>query len=135
VPPVIGDQIGPDDGLGDPSALLTITIRRTACAAIVRLVGEWDMETAQQVAPGLDTALDSELPAVVVDLTDLEFLGSVGISALVGLRDRATDRGVRLHLVGDHPVVVRPFQLTGMDGQFSWHPTLMAALDAVEGGG
>ena len=69
--------------------------------ATVSLRGEVDVLTVDQVRVALGEALAAGPSEIVVDLTDLTFIDSTGLGALIFGFQRARDRGVRFRLA--HP--------------------------------
>lgn len=93
--------------------------------AVVEVRGEVDAMTAPRLVEAVTAALDGERP-VVVDLTEVTFLDSAGLSALVRTTERGEQRGEPLRLVVDHNrPVLRPIQLTGLEDR-------LALYDSVE---
>jgi anti-anti-sigma factor len=54
-----------------------------------------------------------------VDLRDVPSTGSVGLSALLGLRRQCSQQGVALRVRDAQPSVWRAFEATGLDGVFT----------------
>ena len=104
-------------------------------AVVVQASGELDMATA----PVLDRQLhmaESHLspPApLVLDLTGITFLGSSGLTVLADHRNRCAELGVALHLVVTSRAVLRPLQITGLDGGLRLFDTVGSALDGYVG--
>lgn len=125
-----GRAHGPVDS---PShTVLTIVIDQPAPGVVVvRVGGELDMSSA----PDLDGVVRSLLPGspprgLVLDLTELTFLGSHGIALLVELHDRTIEeeRTYALRLVGIRPAVARILTMTGVLAMFDVHDTVGSAL-------
>ena len=74
--------------------------------------------------------LENELQALVIDLTDVDFLASVGLEILVTTR-QAVDETTPVVVVADGPVTRRPIELTKVDEFVPLYPTLEAALAAL----
>lgn len=82
-------------------------------ATVVHVVGEIDTLTA----PVLRAQLDEHLPGVpllVLDLSEVTFLGSAGLAVLVAAKDAADARGNTLRLVCGSRIVVRALEATGL---------------------
>lgn len=77
------------------------SLDRAGGTATVALRGEVDIMTVDQVRVALGEALATGLREIVVDLTDLAFIDSTGLGALVFGFQRARDAGVRFRLA--HP--------------------------------
>ncbi len=98
-------------------------------ARVVHVVGEVDTLTA----PVLRAQLDEQIAAVrllVLDLTDVTFLGSAGLAVLVAAKDDADRREHRLRLVCGSRIVTRALQATGLLTLFDTADGVPEALDA-----
>ena len=86
-------------------------------ARVMHVVGEIDTLTA----PVLRSRLDEQVPAVrllVLDLSDVTFLGSAGLAVLVAAKDDADRRRHTLRLVPGSRIVTRALEATGLLGLF-----------------
>ena len=79
---------------------------------MLRVSGDLDHRTCDTFRAGLDRALDRRGP-VVVDLTELEFLDSSGLGALLDARRRSLRLGIDLRVSGHHGSVARLMRRTG----------------------
>jgi anti-sigma B factor antagonist len=80
---------------------------------VLHVVGEIDTLTA----PLLRSRLSQELHDVtllVLDLTEVTFLGSAGLAALVAAKDEAAAADVTLRLVPGSRIVTRALEATGL---------------------
>jgi anti-sigma B factor antagonist len=66
----------------------------------------------------------------VVDLTQVTFIDSTGLSALVTAEKHFRRLGRKLRLVVSHPAVLRVFEVTNLDEIFDIFPTLTEAIPA-----
>jgi len=97
-------------------------------ARVVHVVGEIDTLTA----PVLRTRLDEQVAAVpllVLDLTDVTFLGSAGLAVLVAAKDEADRRRHTLRLVPGSRIVTRALEATGLLGIFDIAEGVSQALE------
>ncbi|HEY6398755.1 MAG TPA: STAS domain-containing protein [Solirubrobacteraceae bacterium] len=83
-------------------------------AAVLTLRGELDLAASPVLEEELDKALGSKVPLVLVDLRQLDFMDSMGLSALVRAHQRAEQTGQRFVLVNGSPQVQRLLSLTGI---------------------
>ena len=74
---------------------------RDGAIATVRLRGEVDVLTVDQVRVALAEVLQSQPHEIVVDLTELVFIDSTGLGALIFGFQRARDKGIGFRLA--HP--------------------------------
>jgi anti-sigma B factor antagonist len=96
-------------------------------ARVVHVVGEIDTLTAPVLRTRLDEHL-TEVELLVLDLTDVTFLGSAGLAVLVAARDEADRHGHRFTLVPGSRIVVRALEATGLLTLFELADTAEQAL-------
>jgi anti-sigma B factor antagonist len=118
-------------GLPGPEQLLSVTLDRLDRAVVVIVDGEVDSLTVPRLRAAVDTALvEAGDRAVVVDLTEVTFLGTKGLKALVEAHEAARP-STPLRVVVDHTrPVIRPLQLTGLDRTLSLYDYREQALAA-----
>ena len=89
------------------------TSENVGATVVVRVAGELDCSTAEELSLLLNGAvLAADPPApVVVDLTDLAFLGARGIGLLLDHQDLCLRRGSELVVVANTAAVLRPLQV------------------------
>jgi anti-sigma B factor antagonist len=115
--------------------LLTVTVRPILSGPIVLAVhGEVDSSTSPQLQDGLLAHLRPTGPSLVVDLTDVSFLGAAGLTVLVTVDEAAMAARVRLCVVAHTRPVLRPLRITGLDDRFDLHPDIAHALLRLGGG-
>ena len=100
---------------------------------VVRVAGEVDVHSAPQLRDRLTAELESVPDAVVVDLTQVAFLDSTGLGALVAVRTAAGERGIALPVVCTSERILKLFTITGLDGVFDIHADVESAAAAVRG--
>lgn len=98
---------------------------------VVAVSGEVDVYSAPMLRDELAKLLDNGAGSVVVDLTDVGFLDSTGLGALVTARTAAAQGGGQLAVVCTHDRILKLFTITGLDGVFQIHPTVAEALSAL----
>lgn len=80
---------------------------------LVKLVGEFDL-AARQIADDVFAGADGA-KKIVLDLSDLEFIDSLGIHFVVTAHEQAKREGRTLTIVRGGPQVTRVFELVGLD--------------------
>jgi anti-sigma B factor antagonist len=103
---------------GDRPAILRARTRwLSADLVAVQLDGEIDLCNADQIARLAD---EFDPPAsVVLDLSDVSFLGAAGLTALLRLRAQLNSTGRSLFLIGtDHRSVRLPLTICCLDSVF-----------------
>jgi anti-sigma B factor antagonist len=98
---------------------------------VVSVHGEVDVYSAPALKESLTELLHSGVHTVVVDLSDVGFLDSTGLGALVEARAATNEVGGSLPLVCSHERIIKLFTITGLDGVFAIHPTVAEALAAI----
>lgn len=102
------------------SDALTITARSTRGVQVIAIQGELDLATAKALSTQL--AETSGL-LVVVDLVDLSFMDSSGISCLVMAKTQMGRDGRTLILTRPQPRVERTLEIVGLaDWLTPWSP-------------
>jgi len=89
-----------------------------------------DAAVAIEFKDAMRVETDSGPDLVVLDLSQVDFIDSSGLGAIVAaMKNMGTTR--KLALAGLTPNVERVFKLTRMDSVFSVFPTLEGALDEL----
>jgi anti-sigma B factor antagonist len=98
---------------------LALTIERLSEHAVkLGLRGELDLEHAYTFDEEVRRLEALEPGCICIDLRELTFLDSTGLSRLVAARRRAMKAGRRLVIVRGPAAVQRVFQLTAVDEAF-----------------
>lgn len=86
-----------------------------------------DAAMAIQFKEDMRNETESGASRVVLDLSEVEFIDSSGLGAIVAsMKQLGSER--RLDLAGLHPFVEKVFRLTRMDTVFRLYPTMEDAL-------
>ncbi|MEY7974704.1 anti-sigma factor antagonist [Saccharomonospora xinjiangensis] len=119
--------------LAIPTSLLGLTTECHGAGVVVTVSGEIDLSTRRELAEHLDGALDVVSPPqpLVVDLTEVTFLGSAGLALLLDTQDAAVREGVTLRVVATQRAVRRPIEAVGFSDVLPLHPTVASALADV----
>jgi anti-anti-sigma factor len=89
-----------------------------------------DLATAPVLEEAIDGLLAEEPKALIVDLSGVTFLASVGLRLLVSTHEKLGGSG-QFAVVASGPITSRPIQLTKLDEVFAMYPTLDEALTRV----
>lgn len=115
-----GTGVPADDpaDLGDLGEVIRFdVVDQGAGAVAVHVVGEVDTLTAPMLHARLEQHVDTA-PLLVLDLSEVTFLGSAGLAVLVATKDARESRGHRLSLVCGTRIVTRALEATGLLGLF-----------------
>lgn len=95
-----------------------IVALRSGQAAVVRVRGELDLSTAPLLDKQLVRLADEGVQDVTIDLADLDFIDSSGLSALVAGLKRLREQGGDLELRSLKPRMLRMLEITGVTSVF-----------------
>jgi len=85
---------------------------------VVRVSGEVDIQTSPVLEEQLQSLLDQGVSSIRVDLGDVSFLDSTGLSVLVGGLRRCQSAGGDLRVVSPRPNVRKVLEITGLTEAF-----------------
>jgi anti-sigma B factor antagonist len=108
-----------DEPLGDDGMIIVAT-------------GELDVAASSALRDHVRPILDAGISRLVVDLSDVSFIDSVSLAAIVGARRRLKDRAA-LAVVATHPYVRLILEAAGLDTIVNVFDTREDALQAVAG--
>ena len=112
--------------------LLYVTSERFAAATVVAAAGEIDLLTAEDLAVAVRAALASRPGTVVIDLTNVRFLASSGLSVLLEAKRAAGESGQLLRVVAaEHRAVASSLAISGLADHLTVCGSLEAALRAA----
>jgi anti-anti-sigma factor len=111
------------------SDALTIGVRSERDRAIATVAGEIDISTVTRLRERL-FELATSGRHLVIDLDQVTFIDSAGLSALVGTANQAAAHGTSVHVVCARPKIRKVFRLTGLDRRLPPASTLEEALAA-----
>lgn len=109
-------------------SIATEAIRLANGTRVLSVAGTVDIATAGE----LERSLAPEPTALIVDLTECEFVDSSVAGPLVGAHKRLAADSGPLALVSADERILRVFKITGLDRLLAIYPTRAAAL---RGGG
>ena len=114
------DLTAPGDRAPQDGALLAVETQLIGRSARLTVRGELDLATVGIFEGALRCVWARGIDGVEIDLRGLTFMGSAGVAALLKARARARDAGCALVLVRGPQSVHRIFELTGIEGQFTF---------------
>jgi anti-sigma B factor antagonist len=131
-------------GHDDDERRFGLTTTPRGSTVVVEVSGELDLYSAPELMQVVDEAMrDAGTETVVIDLSEVDFLGSSGLGVLASLATRATvptspregtgapEAALRVVAPPDHRPVTRPWQAMSLQQILPLYPTVESA---VEGG-
>ena len=97
---------------------------------VVRVGGELDLHAVPELRAAFDKLMEEGPRALVLDLSEVTFIDSTALGAIVGVHKRLEPEG-RLAVVCTNEHVIRIFGYAGVDELLSIHETREAALEDV----
>jgi anti-sigma B factor antagonist len=117
--------------VADPLEIVIRTEKRDGCT-VLSVRGDIDLATAPALQEAVAGVLAEGPPGFILDLSEVEFLGSVGMTILVSAHEALRNRG-RFSVVADGPSTSRPLQLTKLDEVIPIFGSLGDALGSMRG--
>jgi anti-anti-sigma factor len=97
---------------------------------VVSASGVVDMLTSPQLEASITTSLTKNPSAIIIDLSNVEFLASAGMGVLVAARDQ-TASDIGFGVVASGPATSRPLKLVGLADIVGLYATLDEARAAL----
>ncbi|MGE5654088.1 MAG: anti-sigma F factor antagonist [Bacillota bacterium] len=111
---------------------MEVNTERVGQSLLVRINGELDHHTADQVRNIIDYELDKEIAKnVVLNLKGLTFMDSSGLGVIMGRYRRVTQNGGKLVACQINPQIRRVFDLSGLPRILTVYKNEADALDQL----
>jgi anti-sigma B factor antagonist len=110
-----------------PGPHFDVQATHVGSAVVLAVRGDLDALTAPNLAEAVRVALVDRPATLIIDLSELEFLASAGMSVLVGAHE-AAGTTTRFGVVANGNSTSRPLKTVGLDTVFDLYSTLDAAL-------
>jgi anti-sigma B factor antagonist len=122
------------DNSAFPPARSEVTVKKELVNGVVvlALFDVVDAATAPEVGSAVDEALAGSPPALIIDLTGVTFLASVGMSILIKAKEDA-GAATAFAVVAEGNATRRPLTLVGLDSEMTLCLTRDEALRTVRG--
>jgi anti-sigma B factor antagonist len=99
---------------GSVQSQFRVDVRTEGNAAVIVVRGELDLASSPALEEQLEQLRGSETKLLVLDLRELEFMDSTGLSIIVNAHQRLAEDGRELTLVRGPQQVQRLLDLTGV---------------------
>ena len=95
---------------------MAVRIQQTGEVLSAYLSGELDHHTAKEMREQIDSALDLNMPTLlIIDFTDVGFMDSSGIGLVMGRYRKIAKTGASLHVTGTSPQIYKVMKLVGIE--------------------
>ena len=106
------------------------TVSERSDISVLRLSGELDADTASRLHATLADLVERPVPRIVVDVSDLRFCDSVGLSAFITSKQVIAARGGWLSFAGANPFLLNLMETVGLSRYFAIFPEVEDAIAA-----
>ena len=112
---------------------MRLQARRWADAIVIAPSGRLDHENSESFREGVKAHLDgaSGGASIVLDFSDLEYVSSAGLRALMLVMNQAKAQGTRVVVAALQPVVAEIFEISRFNMVFSVFATVREALASI----
>ncbi len=107
---------------------MTIETTQTGSRVIVKIAGRMDAESAPAFEDACKAWLDQGACQMVVDMSELGYVSSMGLRSFITVGQLAQQKGGRLRLCLLRGLVKQVFEITRLNSIFPIHDTLESAL-------
>ncbi|ETK31160.1 hypothetical protein MPTA5024_36515 [Microbispora sp. ATCC PTA-5024] len=114
-----------------PRSTLSVASAAERNAVVVRLAGDLDAGTVHVLREELKRVWDNPPPVLVLEVGEVAFCDSRGLSELIAALQRGQATNVRLALAGVQGVLARVLTITGLRKVFEQYGTVAEALDGT----
>jgi anti-anti-sigma factor len=101
---------------------------------LIKLIGRLDISGVSDIENEFSERCAGEQPRVIVDLSEVDFLASIGIRLLTLTAKTISGRGGRMVLLRPRPDVRQVLEITGISAVIPVHDRLESAQVAVIAG-
>ena len=95
---------------------------------VLPLKGEIDLHVSPSVTASLNSMIEKKPERLVVDLSDVTYIDSAGLAALIGAMQKVEGYGGKFLLAGLQETVRSIFEISRLDQVFQIFPDADAAL-------
>jgi len=104
---------------------------RESRSNVVPLKGEIDLHVSPTVTASLNEVIDKKPDRLVVDLSDVSYIDSAGLAALIQAMQKVEGYGGKFMLAGLQETVRSIFEISRLDQVFQIFPDADAALAGI----
>jgi anti-sigma B factor antagonist len=122
-------------GLVPSADALRIDVSHRGTTMVVKLTGSADMEVCSDFRDRLVSLIDDNTKALIFDLSDLDFICSLGLGGIIAAHLRCRLNDGRVALVAPKAEIAELLEVTQLTRLFTIYDSVDAALAGVSGGG
>ncbi|HOD81064.1 MAG: Anti-sigma-B factor antagonist [Planctomycetes bacterium ADurb.Bin126] len=107
---------------------LVLDVLQVGPAVVVRIAGSAGMREAEQMRAALEKLADDKPPLIVLDLSSMEFICSMGLGAIIQSHLRSRHHNGQVRLVNPQPAVLDLLETTRLNKLFQIYPSVEQAV-------
>lgn len=107
---------------------LKMDVRETESAAIVSISGSAGIREAEQMRVSLEELAGRQFPVIVLDLSDMDFICSTGLGAIIAAHLKSRHHQGEIRLVNPRPAVRDLLEITRLTKLFSIYADVSQAV-------
>ena len=111
-----------------PDQTLRVEVQQRGDLAIVKLSGSASMDVCSTLQERLYDLIDLEVKRLVLDMSELDFMSSVGLGAIIAAHLRARHRNCEIRIVGPKPRILELLDLTRLTRLFDVFKSMDEAI-------
>ncbi len=111
-----------------PSESLRLEVEHRGSALVARLIGSANMVTASDLQDDLFALLERAPGRIVLDLSGLAFINSVGLGGIIAAHVRCHRQNRTIALAAPSPEILELLRLTNLTRLFPVYDSVEAAL-------
>ena len=102
--------------------------RHVGAAAVVKISGSAGMEEAEFLRRELEALAGQQIPLAILDLSDMSFISSLGLGAIISMHLKSRHHGGKIAIVHPQPAVLNVLETTRLTQLFPIFATIDAAI-------
>jgi anti-sigma B factor antagonist len=96
--------------------------------AVVELQGELDVDSVELLQKTVTDIIAAYKTGIVLDMSDLEFIGSAGLGQLLHVQECCNENNCQLRLAGLNEILMKVLEVTRLANKFECYAELAEAV-------
>ena len=111
-----------------PRVIVTIEQTQVGDKVVLHVAGRMDAENAHQFELRCESCIAEGYTSLIIDLSDLAYISSLGLRSVVAVSKKARDKGGELRICRMTGLVRQVFEITRLSQVFPVHDSVESAL-------
>ena len=111
-----------------PKVIVTIEQTQVGDKVVLHVAGRMDAENAHQFELRCESCIAEGYTSLIIDLSDLAYISSLGLRSVVAVSKKARDKGGELRICRMTGLVRQVFEITRLTQVFPVHDSVESAL-------